>query len=159
MTITVAPPQLRRPPKPEPGLLPAGPWVQQLVLAYLQVRTGLRPVSDLQGWVSTPLWHIIQRTPIAQSTAKTLIRSTHITSPTEGVIEAVCVVDHVGPPHAIALRLEAAARARNGYSGPLGARYVPLHRDGLAVPKGADRWLATDLKLLLPMGLTVGASR
>ena len=143
----------RSPAVSEPGLTPPGPWVKHLAMTYIEVRRGARPVRHLEGWVTTAIASTLGRmTPdLARSPAR--VHSVHVQNATPGVIEGVVIVATDNRYEAIVVRLEAAKRVRNGYSGgPVGPRYAPVRRTHGQIASRPDRWMATALGLLSPCG-------
>lgn len=98
-------PGTTRPPAPDPVRL-AG----LLTRAWLEVRSGRRPLSQLRPLVSPATFRRLaaqlRRLPAEASSDGYRIRRVVASSPSPGVCEATVLVEHHGRTTAIALRLE-----------------------------------------------------
>ena len=108
-----APQQTPRAHLPEPT-----PWGGRLVQGILEVLSGVRPISQLVRWTTADVYDSIltraqHRSQIMSELRQTgpqrfaeVVRSVHVSEPTDGIAE-VCAIVQQGPRcRAIALRLE-----------------------------------------------------
>jgi hypothetical protein len=94
---------------PEPGR-----WAAQFVQAAVEVTTGLRPSSQLIRWTSDEVQTMLtRRAGLARAAAargrrprRSVVRSTRVCIPRDGVAEASAVVTDGSRFRAVALRLE-----------------------------------------------------
>lgn len=93
---------------PDPRL-----WAARLVQAIVEVTVGARPVGQLIRWTSTNVYESVQRRVNhagsvlgAERRAAAIVRSVHVSEPSDGVAEVCAVVQHGARCRALALRLE-----------------------------------------------------
>lgn len=101
--------------RPTPGHALPDParWAAQFVQAAIEVTTGLRPPSQLVRWASEDVRrllirraHLAHRDGRPQVARRSVVRSTRVCVPQDGIVEASAVVADGRRVRAVALRLE-----------------------------------------------------
>ena len=84
-------------------------WAARLTQAFIEIRSGMRPVHQLARWTSPEVLAAVtaeSATPIPRDSSLRMVSSIRVTRPANGVAEVSAVVTGRSTSRAVALRLE-----------------------------------------------------
>lgn len=81
-------------------------WSIRLVHGLVEVMNGLRPISQLTRWLTVDIMHQVKNHIYDHDLRKLVVRSVHVTEPSDGVAEVCAVFGTANRCYALAMRLE-----------------------------------------------------
>ena len=81
-------------------------WSIRLVHGLVEVMNGMRPISQLTRWLTVDIMHQVKQHIHAHDLRKLMVRSVHVSEPSDGVAEVCAVFGTQNRCYALAMRLE-----------------------------------------------------
>lgn len=81
-------------------------WSIRLVHGLVEVMNGMRPLSQLTRWFTIDIMHQVKNHIYERDLRKLMVRSVHVSEPSDGVAEVCAVFGTMNRCYALAMRLE-----------------------------------------------------